>query len=106
MKPSKKGLVKGIQVCLLKDEEAYYSGYAGNPVVIIPKLTIGIIGATDVPYVCPMKDRGENLKRGDYFVCVDFVVPNKFAGNPIHKNNTWRCGVNPKNLKIVIDSTP
>ena len=99
MKPSKKGLVKGILVRLLKDEEAYYSGYAGNPVVIVKAGTVGIIGATDVPYVTGSKELG----RGDYFACVDFLVPDKFSGNPIHKNNTWRCGVNPKHLKIVPD---
>ena len=84
----------GDQVQLTQDEIPYYSGYAGNPHVLIPKGSIGIVGASKVPYVTESQTKG----RGNYFVCVDFVVPDKFQGNPIHKNNTWRCGVNPKNL--------
>lgn len=99
MRPSKKGFVEGVEVRLLKDEEAYYSGYAGNPVVVIKAGTIGVVGATDVPYVCPMKDNAENKRRGDYFVCVDFVLPGVFSGNPKFKQNKWRCGVNPKDME-------
>ena len=101
MKPSKKGLVKGVKVVLLVDHEAYYSDYAGNPVVIIEAGTVGVVGSTDVPYVHPMKDDAANKRRGDYFVCVDFVVPGKFSGNPKFGYNTWRCGVNPRDLKKV-----
>lgn len=101
MKPSKMGIVENKKVMLLKDEEAYYSGYAGNPIVIIKAGTVGIVGSTDVPYVCPMKDRAENKRRGDYFVCVDFEVEGKYSGNPKFENNIWRCGVNPKNLKLL-----
>jgi len=101
MKPSKKGIVKGVKVVLLQDEEAYYSGYAGNPVVVVKKGTVGVVGATDVPYVHPMKDRIENAKRGNYFVCVDFKIPGVYAGNPKFKQDVWRCGVNPKNLRKV-----
>ena len=99
MKPSKKGIIEGIKVELLKDQEAYYSGYAGNPKVIIKKGTVGVVGATDVPYVYPMKDASENKRRGDYFVCVDFKIPGVYSGNPKFKQNVWRCGVNPKDLK-------
>jgi len=82
---------------LLQDEIPYYSGYAGNPHVTIPKGSKGIVGATKVPYV-----RGNTEKGcGDYFVCVDFILPNIFSGNPIHGNNVWRCGVNPKNIKTI-----
>jgi len=101
MKPSKKGIVQGVKVVLLKDEEAYYSGYTGNPVVVIKAGTVGVVGSTDVPYVCPMKDRVENAKRGEYFACVDFKVPGVYSGNPKFKQDVWRCGVNPRNLKVV-----
>ena len=101
MKPSKKGIVKGVKVVLLQDEEAYYSGYAGNPVVVIKAGTVGVVGSTDVPYVYELKDRAENAKRGNYFVCVDFKVPGVFSGNPKFKQDVWRCGVHPRNLKVV-----
>jgi hypothetical protein len=96
MKPSDKGFAVGRKVVLLREETPYYSGYAGNPNVAIPQGSTGIVGATDVPYVAQSRDRG----RGDYFVCVDFVLEGVFRGNPVHKQNRWRCGVNPKHLRM------
>ena len=95
MKPSSKGFTVGMKVVILQDETPYYSGYAGNPHVAIPSGSIGTVRATDVPYVKQSNEKG----RGDYFVCVDFVLNGVFMGNPIHNNNQWRCGVNPKHLR-------
>ena len=97
-KPSKMGFVEGLKVELKKDYEAYYSGYAGNPVVVIKKGTVGLIGSTDVPYVKPTRDKS----RGAYFVCVDFKLPGVFSGNPKFNHHTWRCGVNPKDMKLFL----
>lgn len=96
--PSKLGLVIGTKVRLLKDEEPYYSGYAGNPSITIKKGTIGIIGATDVPFVYR---KSVEKCQCDYFVCVDFVIDGVFQGNPIYKHNKWRCGVAPQFLQVV-----
>ena len=100
MRPSKKGIVPGVEVMILQDEEAYYSDYAGNPKVVVKAGNIGVVGATDVPYVHPMRDLQGRL-RGDYFVCVDFKIPGVYSGNPKHGNDVWRCGVNPRHLKMV-----
>ena len=96
MKPSKKGFKVGVKVELLQTEKPYGSGYGINPEVFVPKGSIGIVGATDVPYVWESKEKGH----GDYFVCVDVELPGIFNGDPKHNNCTWRCGVNPKHLKI------
>jgi hypothetical protein len=98
-RPSKRGLVKGVKVVLLQDEEAYYSDYAGNPKVVVKAGTVGMVGATDVPYVCHMRDPVQDEQRGAYFVCVDFKIPGVYSGNPKFKQDVWRCGVNPRNLK-------
>lgn len=95
MKPSSKGFAMGTKVVILQDESPYYSGYAGNPHVVILAGSTGIVGATDVPYVTQSKEKG----RGDYFVCVDFILDGIFMDHPIHTHNRWRCGVNPKHLR-------
>lgn len=79
----------GDKVVTTQDERPYYSGYAGNPVVLIPKGSIGYIGAIDVPCV-----RGKGT-----FNCVDFIVPDKYNGNPALKNDKWRCSIKSENLK-------
>ena len=78
----------GQKVQTLVDAIPYYSGYAGNPKVLIPKGSNGIIGAVKCPYV---------NKQG-YFNCVDFVISDKFHGNPKFKNNVWRCSFNDKEI--------
>jgi hypothetical protein len=77
------------EVITLVDAEPYYSGYAGNPVVTIPKGSIGIVKAVKCPFV---RTKG-------YFNCVDFVVTDKFQGNPKFKNNVWRCSLTDKEIK-------
>jgi hypothetical protein len=77
------------QVETLVDCEPYYSGYAGNPVVHIPKGSIGIVKVVKCPYV---RIKG-------YFNCVDFIIPGKFSGNPKFKNNVWRASLNDKEIK-------
>lgn len=81
----------GDQVKTLVECSPYYSGYAGNPTVIIPKGSIGIVGAIKVPYV---------NKQG-FFNCVDFVIPNVFSGNPRHNQNTWRASLTDKEIELI-----
>lgn len=85
----------GDKVVLKKAQEAYYSGYASNPVVILPVGAVGIVGSVDVP--CCYYIKGQPQK----FNCVDFVLPGVFAGNPIHGNCTWRCGVFENEMKLL-----
>ena len=72
-------------------KEAYYSGYAGNPVVTITPEMVGTIGAINVPAV-----RGSK----PYFHCVDYVIPEVFSGNPIHGNNVWRASFHEDELEL------
>ena len=95
-KPSKLGFNVGVKVEFRKIQPAYYSGYAGNPVVNSTIGMLGVVAATDVPYVWPTNDRS----RGDYFVCVDVKLPGVYSGNPRFKQDTWRFGVNPRDIKI------
>ena len=81
----------GQQVKTKIDCVPYYSDYAGNPKVLIPKGSIGIIGAVKCPYV---------TKTG-YFNCVDFVISNIFSGNPKFKHNTWRASLTDKEIERV-----
>lgn len=86
----------GDRVVLKKEQEAYYSGYAGNPIVIVPAAgAVGVVGSVDVP--CTYHRKGEPLR----FNCVDFVLPGVFAGNPARGNCKWRCGVFEKEMKKV-----
>lgn len=80
----------GTKVTVTEPHDAYYSGYCGNPVVVIQPGMVGIVKTNDTPYV-----RG----REDTFCCVDFVIPDKFQGDPKHGNNTWRCGVHRSKLQ-------
>ena len=79
----------GQKVTVSTEIKAYYSGYAGNPEVIIEPGMIGIVTAVKVPCV---------NKQG-FFNCVDFVIKDKFSGNPKYKNNTWRIAA--KNNELV-----
>ena len=85
----------GDKVALKVDHEAYYSGYAGNPVVIGPAGTVGVVGSVNVPFVWRIKGHPTT------FNCVDFVLPGVYSGNPIYKHDTWRCGVVDKDLRRV-----
>jgi len=73
-------------------KEAYYSGYAGNPVVTITPDMVGTIGAINVPAV-----RGSK----PYFHCVDYVIPDVFSGNPIHGHNVWRASFHEDEIELV-----
>lgn len=91
-KPVKKLFEVGDKVELLKDHEPYYSDYGGNPKVIVHKGTIGTVMVVNAPSVC---------REGVYFNCVDFVLEGIYSGNPIYKNNVWRCAVKNKDMRKV-----
>lgn len=80
----------GDEVVTLKDVEPYYSGYAGNPKVIIPKGSFGLVGAVKCPYV---------NKKG-YFNCVDFLIPGVFQGDAKFNDCTWRASLTNKEIKV------
>jgi len=90
----KSKLKVGDKVTTLQELTPYYSGYAGNPVVIIPIGSVGIVEAVDVPCVC----------REGSFICVDFIVPDKFDGNPALKQNKWRCAINNNHIKFALST--
>lgn len=89
-KPPKHNLKVGDRVSLTEPLEAYYSQYAGNPKVIVTPDLVGTIGAIDCPSV---------RREGVYFHCVDFTLPDIYAGDPRHGNNVWRVAANTKQLK-------
>lgn len=76
-------------------KEAYYSGYAGNPVVTITPDMVGTIGSLGCPAV-----RGTERR----FHCVDYVIPEVFSGNPIHGNNVWRASFYEDEIETVKES--
>jgi len=100
--PSKVTAVKisevkvGDKVTCKQEEAAYYSGYAGNPVVIFKPGMVGIVGSVKVPYV--RTSRGQN----SYFVCVDFKVAGVFQGNPKCGNDTWRVPLDYVNIVNIV----
>jgi hypothetical protein len=75
------GMRATVAVC----QEAYYSGYAGNPVCILDPGMTGVIAEVDVPYVRRPRGCSES------FACVDFE-------HPLHPGRIWRTGVDPKHL--------
>jgi hypothetical protein len=75
----------GHKVITLIDKEPYYSNYGGNPKIIIPKGTIGYVGAVNVPVV-------HNIGKGLHFNCVDFEIEGK----------TWRGSYYDKEIKLSI----
>jgi hypothetical protein len=77
----------GDAVTVLVREEAYYSGYAGNPRCFLEPGQVAYVGAVKVPYVRESKDKG----RGDYFTCVDWVADGR----------KWRAGVANRNIRKV-----
>lgn len=83
----------GMQVTVRERVEAYYSGYAGNPVCFLEPAMVGVITAVDVPYV--RRSRGSS----ETFACVDFTHTIRTRGG----NAEWRAGVDPKNLVPVGD---
>ena len=85
----------GDRVTITEPWEAYGSGYAGNPEVIIQPGEFGKVGAVDVPWVW----QGAAEKYGcETFICVDFVRE-EYAGDPRHGNNVWRIGIPEKKLR-------
>lgn len=84
----------GMQVTVRERVEAYYSGYAGNPVCFLEPAMVGVIAAVDVPYV--RRSRGSS----ETFACVDFTHTIRTRGG----NAEWRAGVDPKNLVPVGDA--
>ena len=75
----------GDRVSVKRPVSAYYSGYAGAPVVVLYPGVVGTVGAVDVPPV-----RGN----GPCFYCVDFTGP-RFG-----KSTTWRARVSPDNIVL------
>ena len=67
----------GDTVTVTERQEAYYSGYAGNPVCFLEPGDVGGIGAVKVPKV-------HWTPGGHYFCCIDFTKHGR----------TWRAGVN------------
>ena len=59
----------GDKVVLKVAQEAYYSGYASNPVVIVPAGSVGVVGSVNVPFVLKLKGNPKT------FNCVDFEIP-------------------------------
>lgn len=80
-------------VVVLVPHDAFYSGYAGNPKVVLAKGSIGRVGSTKVPAV-----RG----KGD-FTCVDFIVPNVHPGDPDKNAPVWRGKFRDKELRPATD---
>ena len=74
----------GDAVSVTEREEAYYSGYAGNPVCFLEPGETGVIGSVNVPKVY-------RTPGGAYFCCVDFVKGGR----------QWRAGVDYGKLKLV-----
>ena len=74
----------GETVTVTERQEAYYSGYAGNPVCFLKPGETGVIGAVKVPKV-------RRTPGGDYFCCIDFVK----------NGRRWRTGANYGEIKRV-----
>ena len=84
---SRKQIEVGSLVVLKVDKVPYYSGYGGNPEVLIKAGDVGQVVAVDVPRVCESTDRDHPAP--PTFHCVDFVRE-EFQGDPTHGNHTWR----------------
>ena len=76
--------VKGEQVTCLRPIQAYYSGYAGNPICYFEPGDVGVIGAVDVPAVYHTPENPCDL-----FACVDFEK--KEAPQSGNNGAMWRC---------------
>jgi len=79
-----KTITVGDRVTVTVRQEAYYSGYAGNPVCFLEPGEEGVIGAVKVPKVT-------RSPGGDYFCCIDFVKDGR----------TWRDGVNKGEIRRI-----
>lgn len=89
-KSNRPALAVGDRVRLLVDKEPYYSGYAGNPKIVITAGTIGTVGAVDVP---PVTVRKWSKRQEEDFTCVDFNLPGVYQGDERHNNTVWRAAV-------------
>lgn len=70
----------GDRVETLIPDEPYYSGYGGNPRIVIPAGTVGVIGAVDVPAVRHRKGKPYT------FFCVDFEIEGKHWRGSYYKD--------------------
>ena len=89
----------GDRVVTRIDSEAYYSDWNGSPKVVIPKGTIGTVGAVDVP---PVTMAHNATTEPPNFNCVDFVVPGVHHGRADVPNAyVWRCSLRNNEIKLV-----
>ena len=79
----------GDQVTCKSAEEAYYSGYAGNPECSFEPGDTGTVAAVEVPYV---------TRRNSTFVCVDFQKEGVSCGS---HGEPWRVGLDYSNIKVL-----
>ena len=95
----------GARVRLLVAKEPYYSGYSGNPRVVIPKGTVGVVGAVRVPPVTVSRawQKEHPGQEPPDFNCVDFVIDGVFQGDERHGNNNWRCAVYDHEMELEED---
>ena len=56
----------GMKVTVIKEVEAFYSKYGGNPYLSIKPGVVGTVGAINVPVV-------RNTTGHDCYVCVDYL---------------------------------
>jgi len=64
-------LKKGDKVRVISSVEAFYSGYAGRPQLILSPDILGTVGAVRVPVVTIREPR----RPYDEYVCVDYLCP-------------------------------
>ena len=81
----------GDQVTCKQPEEAYYSGYAGEPKCSFEPGDVGTVAAVDVPYV---------TGRNTTFVCVDFYKEG-IIYNEAHGGDPWRVGLDYSNIRVL-----
>lgn len=95
---SKTKIQDGVKVSPQSKHEAYYSGYAGNPVQFFSPGMIGVVAYADVPPV-----------RGDYRIkhaVIDFQGAEHGVGK--YSRTEWRVMVPHNDLRVVtsVNSSP
>jgi len=86
----------GDKVSLRRPMKPYYSGYSGNPDVIVGVGQVGVVGAVDVPAVHPTRSGKTRT-----FNCIDFMLPGVFQGDARHARCTWRVSASDEDLRLV-----
>ena len=82
----------GDRVTLTKPMEAYYSGYAGNPVVFITPGTKGTVTHIDMP---PVRGWGK-------LYCIDFVLPVVSSEkSPYPLSHIWRVAARLNEMRKI-----